>query len=160
MTTDSPRCSSPERPDGVDSAAPRPFEFATALATKREAIGPIRHELVDLLRSSGLAHLADEFVLGAQELMANAVMHGCRRIHEGTITVSVRCNGRRIRLKVQDPSDEQPRVRDAAHDDTSGRGMLIVEAFADCWGVDAPSEGAGKAVWMEMSCTPSGREAA
>jgi anti-sigma regulatory factor (Ser/Thr protein kinase) len=151
------------RPVGVvsEGPTPRPFEFSTALAAHREAIGPIRHELVDVLQSSGLGHLADGFAWGAQELMANAVVHGCRRIHDGTITVSVRCDGRRVRLKVQDPSDEQPRMREAADDETGGRGMRIVEALADRWGVEALSEGAGKAVWMEMSCTPSsGREAA
>ena len=88
-------------------------------------------------------------------------VHGCRLVHDGTITVSVSCDGQRIRLKVQDPSDEQPRLQAAGEDEMSGRGMLLVQAFADRWGVEAPSEGAGKSVWMEMSCTPaSGQEAA
>lgn len=163
MTTNSPHHSSLERPADVVSggSVTRPFEFTTTLTIDRKAVGPIRHELVDLLQSVGLGHLADEFGLGAQEVMANAVLHGCRRVHDGTITVSVRCDGRRIRLEVQDPSDEQPQVRDVADDEQSGRGMLIVTAIADRWGVEAPSEGVGKAVWMEMSCTPtSGREAA
>jgi anti-sigma regulatory factor (Ser/Thr protein kinase) len=156
MTTGVPHSSS-QRPVGLvaESATPRPFEYATALAADHAAIGPIRHDLVNVLQRSGLGHLADAFAYGATELMANAVLHGCRRIHDGTITVSVRCDGQRIRLKVQDPSAEQPRVRDVADDETSGRGMLIVQAFADRWGVEAPSEGAGKAVWMEMACTPS-----
>ncbi|MCX4827097.1 ATP-binding protein [Streptomyces sp. NBC_01142] len=161
--TDSPHPSSAEMPADLvsEGPAPRPFAFATALAANREAIGPLRHDLVDMLRKSGLGHLSDEFALGAQELMANAVVHGCRRVHDGTITVSMSCDGQRIRLKVQDPSDEQPRVRAAAEDEMSGRGMLIVQAFADRWGVEAPSDGVGKSVWMEMSCTPaSGQEAA
>ncbi|MEV8033610.1 ATP-binding protein [Streptomyces sp. NPDC086182] len=149
----------------VDSVSkgptPRPFAFATVLAADRKAIGPIRHALVDVLRKSGFGHRADEFALGATELMANAVVHGCRLVHDGTITVSVSCDGQRIRLKVQDPSDEQPRLQAAGEDEMSGRGMLLVQAFADRWGVEAPSEGAGKSVWMEMSCTPaSGQEAA
>ncbi|MFF9076079.1 ATP-binding protein [Streptomyces sp. NPDC014872] len=146
---------------GADGPVPRSFALAVALPADREAIGLLRHDLVDLLRTSGLGHLADDFVLGAQELMANAVVHGCRRVHDGTIAVSVSCDGQRIRFKVQDPSDEQPRVRAAADEAMSGRGMLIVEALADRWGVEAPSDGTGKSVWMEMSCTPaSGREAA
>ncbi|MCX4681450.1 ATP-binding protein [Streptomyces sp. NBC_01433] len=138
-----------------DAPAPRPFAFAVALSADREAIGLLRHDLADLLRKSGLEHLTDEFVLGAQELMANAVVHGCRRVHDSTIAVSVNCDGQRIRFKVQDPSDDQPRVRVAADDEMNGRGMLIVEAFADRWGVEAPSDGVGKSVWMEMSCTPA-----
>ncbi|MET7606239.1 ATP-binding protein [Streptomyces avermitilis] len=146
---------------GSDGPVLRSFAFAAALSADREAIGRLRRGLVDLLRASGLGHLADDFALGAQELMANAVVHGCRRVHDGTIAASVRCDGQRIRFEVQDPSDEQPRVRAAADEEMSGRGMLIVEAFADRWGVEAPSDGTGKSVWMEMFCTPaSGREAA
>ncbi|MFD4763244.1 ATP-binding protein [Streptomyces sp. NPDC058439] len=145
----------------AEGPAPRPFAFMTALAADREAIGVLRHGLVDMLRKSGLGHLADEFALVAQELMANAVVHGCSRERDGTITVSVNCDGQRIRFKVQDPSGEQPLVRAAGEGEISGRGMLIVQAFADRWGVEAPSEGVGKSVWMEMSCTPaSGQEAA
>ncbi|MGW3930857.1 ATP-binding protein [Streptomyces microflavus] len=155
---DSPR----EMPSELGSGGPvlRSFAFAAVLSADREAIGRLRHGLVDLLRASGLGYLADDFALGAQELMANAVVHGCR-VHDVTIAVSVSCDGQRIRFKVQDPSDEQPRVRAAADEEMSGRGMLIVEAFADRWGVETPSDGTGKSVWMEMSCTAaSGREAA
>jgi anti-sigma regulatory factor (Ser/Thr protein kinase) len=157
MATDAPHRSSSKRPVGLDSEEEptlRPFAFATAITADHEAIGRVRHELVGILRCSGLGHLVDEFSSGAQELMANAVVHGCRRVHNGTIAVSVRCDGQRIRFKVQDPSDERPRVREAADYETCGRGMRIVEAFADRWGVEAVSEGAGKAVWMEMSCGP------
>jgi anti-sigma regulatory factor (Ser/Thr protein kinase) len=146
---------------GSEGPGLRSFAFAVALSADPEAIGLLRHDLVDLLRKSGLGHRADDFALGAQELMANAVVHGCRRVHDARIAISVNCDGQRIRFQVQDPSDEQPRVRAAADEEMSGRGMLIVQAFADRWGVEAPSDGTGKSVWMEMSCTPaSGREAA
>lgn len=163
MTTDSLHHTSSKGPVGVvsEGPTPRPFAFAIALPADPKAIALFRHDLVGLLRKSGLGHIADEFVLVAQELMANAVLHGCRRVHHGTIAVSGSCDGQRIRFNVQDPSDEKPRVRAAADDEMSGRGMLIVQAYADRWGVEAPSDGVGKSVWMEKSCTPaSGQEAA
>ncbi|MFE2639413.1 ATP-binding protein [Streptomyces scopuliridis] len=153
---------SPRRVDAKPPAAePRPFAFAADLPAKREAIGPVRHDLERQLHQAGLGHIADDFALSAQELMANAVVHGCRDSPKGPITVAVTCDGHRIRLSVEDPSDAQPHVRDALGEEMGGRGLLIVATFADCWGVRPPSGGAGKTVWMEMACTPpSGREAA
>ncbi|MFF8617917.1 ATP-binding protein [Streptomyces sp. NPDC015350] len=145
---------------GFGKPVPRPFVFMTVLAADREAVRVLRHDLMDMLRKSGLGHLSDEFALVAQELMANAVVHGCRG-RDSTITVSVNCDGQRIRFKVQDPSDERPRVCAAAEDEISGRGMLLVQALSDRWGVEASSAGAGKSVWMEMPCTQaSGQKAA
>ncbi|MFE9250784.1 ATP-binding protein [Streptomyces sp. NPDC007088] len=143
------------------AAEPRPFAFAADLPADREAIGPVRHDLEKQLHQAGLGHIADDFVLSAHELMANAVVHGCRDSPKGTITVTAICDGRRIRLSVEDPSAAQPHVRDALGEETGGRGLLIVAVFADCWGVRPPSEGVGKTVWMEMACTPpAGRGAA
>jgi hypothetical protein len=62
------------------------------------------------------------------------------------------CDGRLLRLQVKDPSGERPCVRAATADEESGRGLLLVDAFADRWGVEAPSEGGGKTVWMELAC--------
>ncbi|MFJ5726074.1 ATP-binding protein [Streptomyces sp. NPDC093149] len=146
---------------GAEGPAPCLFTFVTSLVADCEAIGALRHGLVEMLRQSGLGHLADEFALVAQELMANAVVHGCRHERDGRLTVAANCDGQRIRFKVEDPSGERPRVYAATEDEMSGRGMLLVQTIADRWGVEASSTGAGKSVWMEMSCTPaSGREAA
>ncbi|MFF3786338.1 ATP-binding protein [Streptomyces sp. NPDC001933] len=158
---------SPRRPPVEPSSAgafpdpkPRSFRFAAVLPANSEAISPLRRELESVLHVSGLAHIADDFALSAQEIMANAVVHGCRHCPEGPITVTVSCDGRRIRLSVEDPSDARPHLSNALDGATSGRGMLIVDAFADGWGVKSLSEGAGKTVWMEMACTPSHRRVA
>ncbi|WP_406004574.1 ATP-binding protein [Streptomyces sp. NBC_00987] len=160
--SDSPRHLPVEPPsaDAFPEPKPRSFKFAAVLPAKPEAISPLRRELEGVLHVSGLAHIADDFALSAQELMANAVVHGCRHCPEGPITVTVSCDGQRIRLSVEDPSEARPHLSNAFDGATSGRGMLIVDAFADGWGVKSLSKGAGKAVWMEMACTPSYRRVA
>ncbi|MFJ8752195.1 ATP-binding protein [Streptomyces sp. NPDC102441] len=155
--TDSP--SSPPGPqavNGLPSQVPavRRFQSVFAFPAAPEAISPVRHGLHKLLCASGLVGIADVVALAAQELMANAVTHGCRNFPSGTeVTMTASCDGQQVRLKVQDPSDEHPCVRPETGDEECGRGMLLIDAFADRWGVEASSaQGCGKAVWMELAC--------
>ncbi|MFI0219094.1 ATP-binding protein [Streptomyces lydicus] len=163
MITDSLHYSSVESPVDacLEEITPPAHQSDTALAADHGVIRHVRHNLVGMLQSSGPRHVADEFTLSAQELMANGVLHGRRRIHDGTLTISVSCSGQQqTRLNIQDPSNEQPLVRDALDDEISGRGMLIVQAFTNHQRLDAPTNGAGKSAWMEISGTPSSREEA
>ncbi len=55
---------------------------------------------------------------------------------------------RRVRLSVQDRSSVWPHRRSPGEAATSGRGLLMIEALADAWGVEP--RGDGKAVWCEF----------
>ena len=44
------------------------------------------------------------------------------------------------------PAESTPR-------DVGGRGLIIVDALADVWGVDTPAAGNGKTVWAEFDRT-------
>lgn len=55
---------------------------------------------------------------------------------------------RRVRLSVQDRSSAWPRRRSPGEAATSGRGLLMIDALADAWGVEPRGE--GKAVWCEF----------
>ena len=79
------------------------------------------------------------------ELITNALEHGT-----GTITVLVSCEGERVRVAVVDESDAAPLPREAGPDDEGGRGLLIVEALAEAWGVDPLPRGTGKTVWFVL----------
>ncbi len=53
-----------------------------------------------------------------------------------------------LRLEVVDDSSHAPRRRSARRDDTSGRGLELVELLADRWGWQR--EGRGKRIWCEL----------
>lgn len=53
-----------------------------------------------------------------------------------------------VRVEVADRSPRPPSRRHADGDETSGRGLELVDGLADRWGWRA--EGAGKAIWCEV----------
>jgi anti-sigma regulatory factor (Ser/Thr protein kinase) len=92
----------------------------------------------------------DDVVLQASELVANAVLHGA-----GPITVSVWPGGHALRVEVTDTGGGAPRLVPATDgQDETGRGLLIVDALADSWGVLPLVPGPGKTVWFEIDCAP------
>lgn len=53
-----------------------------------------------------------------------------------------------VRLEVVDDSSRAPRRRSPGRDETSGRGLELVELLADRWGWQR--EGDGKRIWCEL----------
>ncbi|CAL9572426.1 hypothetical protein SUDANB176_04867 [Streptomyces sp. enrichment culture] len=105
---------------------------------------------VDALRSWGLPHEGASHVVA--ELAANAATHGRLPGRGFRLTLSV--VGATLRVEVTDPRGDRlpvPRTPDAVAE--SGRGLLLVEALADRWGV---TEGRfpRKTVWAELGFTP------
>ncbi len=81
--------------------------------------------------------------LVVSELASNAV------IHAGTpFAVSVRYTGSAVRISVRDWSPTQPVLRNGGPASLSGRGLHLVGAMAEAWGVDAGPD--GKTVWAEL----------
>lgn len=88
--------------------------------------------------------LCDDAALLVTELVSNAVRHA------GTpVTVRATLLGGLLRLEVEDGSTRP--VRDKADDlmAENGRGLLLVDALADRWGVEAHPH--GKQVWAELN---------
>lgn len=78
------------------------------------------------------------------EVAANAFRHS-----RGQITVTVRLSPRAVRCDVRDSSWRRPRRMSGQDLDLEdGRGMLIVTALADAWGVRRHLP--GKTVWFEL----------
>ncbi|MDX2545345.1 ATP-binding protein [Streptomyces sp. WI04-05B] len=70
-----------------------------------------------------------------------------------------------LRLEVSDAGSGRPEVRAPGDEETSGRGLLLVEALAHRWGVEERVGGIGKMVWAELKAPdlvaePVGREVA
>lgn len=87
----------------------------------------------------------DTAVLLVSELVTNAVVHA-----ETPIRLTLRYEGPLVKIEVHDDSDRMPIAREVEADATSGRGLKLVEAFADEWGV-RPIPGDGKVVWVVVS---------
>ncbi|MFN2517511.1 MAG: ATP-binding protein [Jatrophihabitantaceae bacterium] len=86
-------------------------------------------------------------VLVASELVGNAVRHTSAS-ESGTLDVRWDVDTSGVRVSVGDPSDEPPRPRPVTEHETEGRGLQIVDAMSDDWGVR--QEVHGKTVWAHV----------
>jgi anti-sigma regulatory factor (Ser/Thr protein kinase) len=120
------------------------------LAAPRIARAALRAWLV----RDGLENLEDDILLAASELVANAVVHA-----RTTLIVSYAADEEQVELAVTD-NDRCPVVvgvessgetigRSARPIIMRGRGLQMVQAVADEWGV--AEEPAGKQVWARWS---------
>ena len=112
--------------------------------------GEARRFVGEVLRGHGLAtgEVVEAAILLTSELVTNAVLHAA-----GTINVDVDLDLRAVRVEVADTSAEQPTTRDAEPEETSGRGLHLVEAMARSWGVEQQRDD-GKVVWFELDVPP------
>jgi anti-sigma regulatory factor (Ser/Thr protein kinase) len=88
---------------------------------------------------------ADEVTLLVSELASNAVRHA--RV---PFTVALECDGLKVRVEVADTDTRIPHVQHPPRHAVTGRGLLIVDAIADGWGVEPTPT--GKVVWFELAC--------
>jgi serine/threonine-protein kinase RsbW len=88
---------------------------------------------------------ADDVLLCLSELASNAVRHG---VPDGQhFLVKVASADGRLRIEVHDTGRHRPRARQPGEDDTTGRGLLIVQTLADEWGVSRRGP-RRKVVWI------------
>lgn len=109
----------------------------------------VRRQLAcDLTYHQLPAAAIEDIVLVATELLGNAVRH-TRPSKSHTLDVSWDIDASGVRVCVSDPSAQTPRRRAAADDDIGGRGLTIVDAVSDDWGVKHGAH--GKSVWAHVS---------
>ncbi|MDX2599633.1 ATP-binding protein [Streptomyces caniscabiei] len=121
----------------------------------RDSVPKARRHVQATLTRWMLAAVADDAELIISELSANAVQHA-RGIGE-FFEVGLRRRNGVLVLEVSDSYQWQmPKKREADPEDIGGRGLVIVDALSDNWGV-RPRE-SGKTVWAHLAI--SGREAA
>ncbi|MEO5678651.1 MAG: ATP-binding protein [Acidimicrobiales bacterium] len=134
-------------------------------------VAEARHSVTEWLLGWDLGRLVDDVQLVASELTTNAILHA-----GGGVDVVLERRGGGVRVVVHDgrpdvvPSppvlppppgadgddgaddggdDEVDRlVRSLSERTTTGRGLMLVEAFSDTWGVDVGST--TKGVWAEV----------
>jgi anti-sigma regulatory factor (Ser/Thr protein kinase) len=108
----------------------------------------VRRQLAcDLARYDLPPEVIDDAVLVVSELVGNAVRHAPASA-AGTLDVSWDVDESGVRVCVGDPSDQPPRARVAREDETRGRGLMIVDAMSDDWGVERGVH--GKRIWAHV----------
>ncbi|WP_308296114.1 ATP-binding protein [Streptomyces sp. ISL-96] len=109
------------------------------------AVPEVRRALRELLlRHRETRTSTDVAELLTTELVTNALVH---TEHDAEVTATVAAS--RLRVEVRDFVARPPQPRTPPADEgTHGRGLLLVQALADAWGVRA--QGVGKVVWFEL----------
>jgi anti-sigma regulatory factor (Ser/Thr protein kinase) len=125
---------------------PQQLELAPELTSPRDA----RLFVAQWIRLWGYPRILNAATLLTSELATNAVVHG-----GGAFTVAVSNTGRGIRVEVRDDAPGDPVVRPLPEIDTAGsgpggRGLHVVEALAESWGVDRDEATGTKSVWFEL----------
>jgi len=96
--------------------------------------------------------IADSLEWVVTELVTNAVIHG-RATRGSRVVVAYHLDDDLLRVEVRDAASGMPRVGAPAFADgeaaTGGRGLLVVAALADDWGV--MPRVIGKSVWAEIA---------
>ncbi|MFD3334574.1 ATP-binding protein [Streptomyces sp. NPDC058700] len=109
------------------------------------AVPEVRHALRDLLRRWGGPGASDVAELLTSELVTNALIH---TEHGAVVTATVVPEQLRVEVRDFVPGITPPHVP-PADDGTHGRGLVLVEALADSWGVE--DQEVGKVVWFELN---------
>ncbi|GGN32457.1 ATP-binding protein [Streptomyces fuscichromogenes] len=132
-----------EETDTTERGHPPQFRRRLGRSDLR-AVPEARRELRELLRHWGRPGRSEIAELLTSELVTNALVHTDR---EAVLTAVVEPS--QLRVEVRDFVSRRPRMRAPDTDDgTHGRGLVLVDAFADAWGV-LPHE-VGKSVWFEL----------
>ncbi|MFI6729504.1 ATP-binding protein [Streptomyces atratus] len=109
-------------------------------------IGQVRRIVSAQLRYWHLDPLIDPAALGVTELLTNVHRHAQP---DKSCTVEIELLLERLTVSVHDHDPRLPTVREASASSTSGRGLALIAAVSESWGV-CPRGGAGKVVWFTL----------
>ncbi|MGV9314278.1 ATP-binding protein [Streptomyces sp. NPDC003691] len=124
-----------------------------------ERIGQVRRIISAQLRHWHLDPLIDQAALGVTELLTNVHRHA---EPDKRCTVDVELLTDRLTVSVHDHDPRLPAASEADPLATSGRGLGLIAAVSDTWGV-RPRDSGGKDVWFTLTApgaAPLGRTAA
>ena len=116
---------------------------ATELPALAESVPTGRAFLSGVLTAWECADTADDARLLLSEILTNAVQHA-----QGPIGLHLCRTTTEITVEISDRSPHLPQPRTAGEDEESGRGLILVRALADGWGVRPTDE--GKTTWFSL----------
>ncbi|MGW3950856.1 ATP-binding protein [Streptomyces sp. NPDC004752] len=95
----------------------------------------------------GLSRRSDDVLLCVSELATNALLHGVPPGRCFRFCLTLTTDGA-LRVEVHDSGPGEIRTPDTGPESEHGRGLLLVAALADDWGV--AERDPGKVVWSEF----------
>ncbi|MFE0463497.1 ATP-binding protein [Kitasatospora sp. NPDC058965] len=110
---------------------PRTWRFPAELAS----VPRVRRAVFDALPRPCSPQLSYELRLLASELATNAIKHGARGSEDETIELVFWTADGFHWLAVSDPGEGWPAMATPGRDVCGGRGLVLVEALSDVWGV-------------------------
>lgn len=120
-----------------------------ALVPEPASAGTARRWATDVAVDSGYQSVAEVLALLVSELVTNAIIHAGS---PGALVVDI--DERRLRVEVDDASDEVPNVAGASDPfAVRGRGLLLLRDLSDDYGIDRLA-GGGKVIWFELLRPP------
>jgi anti-sigma regulatory factor (Ser/Thr protein kinase) len=122
-------------------------QFGIQLSATRRGARLARLLAVEQLRSWELTAVAEAAAQVVAELTANAVTHG--RVPGRDFRLALLATDAALRIEVTDTRGDRLPVVGRPTDAASGRGLVIVEALADRWGVTSGPV-PRKTVWAEF----------
>ncbi len=125
-------------------------ERSLALPTVPDAVPAARALLRELVIGTPLDRRLEDGELALSELVTNAVLHG-----REPVRVRLVLSPDVLRAEVADANPVSPAFSMLDQTAVTGRGLLLIGAVADRWGVEPSSP--GKVVWFELL---AGRDAA
>ncbi|WP_405617561.1 ATP-binding protein [Streptomyces sp. NBC_01511] len=123
----------------------RPWEVP--FTAEPRVVARVRRAMRLHLSLWGLSDLEDVAQICVSELVANVINH----VGPGTpVTLAVSTDGVHLRIELTDPDTRAtPTLLAPMSDAESGRGLMILDAVADRWGVISRSD--SKVVWCELA---------
>jgi anti-sigma regulatory factor (Ser/Thr protein kinase) len=124
-----------------------------AFPPEASSVGDVRRFLRDELR--GLpTRVIDLAILLSSELATNVVRHA--RV---PFVVHVERGDRSVGVRVTDQGGGVPVQRSPEVTETTGRGILIVDALSDGWGIHQDAATDETTVWFRLGLDPAASEA-
>ncbi|MFH9735922.1 ATP-binding protein [Streptomyces sp. NPDC017260] len=127
--------------------------YVVEFTAQEEEVAELRRKVRTRLDTWGLQGLVDEAQLCVSELVANVITH----VGAGTpTTLAVLMNGTFLRIEVHDPDTRAlPTLVAADVQAEAGRGVALVDAVTDRWGVLLHAD--RKVTWCELATAPETR---
>ena len=116
------------------------------LDARPESVAVARGFTAGVLGAAGWRHQVEVATLLVSELVTNAIVHG-----RPPCTLTVTFLDDEVEVSVEDAEPRIPGRRAAGALAETGRGLVLVEALADRWGIRP--RGRGKAAWFTLRST-------
>jgi two-component sensor histidine kinase len=131
--------------------SPSSQEITFRLSRSRQTTPRARAALNAVLSGWDLSPtILQDAELVLSELVTNAVRARAPRDRQVGIRIVWMPTEEILRLEVSDAGEGVPEPRTPGDEDTDGRGLMLVEAITERWGVQQRTGGIGKTVWGEL----------